>query len=454
MPTRQFEPSPVSASDDVVWPALANPQGTAILSLLYQLGQSQWQDARQIESLQLEQLNPLLEHAWAHVPWHRGRLSDAGWMPGIALTRAAFSALPIMTRADIQKNGEALYANALPKAHGRILVGRTSGSTGQPMQFLSTELNSLFWDAFTLRESLWHKRDFTQPLAVIRPGVKAESHAGWGRPFNAYHTGNFEQIPIDTPLSEQISWLIRNQPGYLLSTPNHLATLAEGFRSRGKILPSLQQLRTFGVTVEPRIRELCRSVFGVEIADMYSTTECGYLAFQCPESGHFHVQAESALVEVLREDGMACAPGETGRVVVTALHNFAMPLIRYDLGDFAEVGATCSCGRGLPVLNRIVGRVRNRARHPDGQLFWPSLASLTFFFDLPVRQWQIIQDRNDHLTVRLAVFRPLDTGEESRIAAELAQAFGWSFPVSFEYLNEFPLPANGKFEDFISLVTS
>src|SRR3546814_5152572 len=83
---------------------------------------------------------------------------------------------------------------------------------------------------------------------------------------------------------------------------------------------------------------LAREVWGLKIVDMYSTQEIGYLAFQCPQHDHYHVQAEAALVEVLNEAGESCRPGEIGQVVTTPLLNFAMPMIRYAVGDLAEVG--------------------------------------------------------------------------------------------------------------------
>src|SRR6185295_14515719 len=99
--------------------------------------------------------------------------------------------------------------------------------------------------------------------------------------------------------------------------------------------------------------------WGVGVVDVYSSEECGQIALQCPEHEQYHVQSESVLVEVLDDEGRPCAPGTIGRVVLTTLQNFAMPLIRYDIGDFAEPGPACPCGRALPVLTRIVGRVRN-----------------------------------------------------------------------------------------------
>jgi phenylacetate-CoA ligase len=102
------------------------------------------------------------------------------------------------------------------------------------------------------------------------------------------------------------------------------------------------------------------------MVDMYTCQEAGYLALQCPDHPHYHVQSENVLLEVVDDQGLPCAPGEVGRVLVTSLNNFATPLIRYEIGDYAEVGAACSCGRGLPVLKRIMGRYRNLLTLPDG----------------------------------------------------------------------------------------
>jgi phenylacetate-CoA ligase len=115
-------------------------------------------------------------------------------------------------------------------------------------------------------------------------------------------------------------------------------------------------VQSLGGGLSAEARNACREAWGVPLAHIYRAEEVGPLALQCPEHEHFHVQSEQALVEVLDAQGMACAPGETGRVVATPLNNFAMPLIRYEVGETAEVGAPCACGRGLPVLTRIMDR--------------------------------------------------------------------------------------------------
>src|SRR3546814_10844500 len=115
---------------------------------------------------------------------------------------------------------------------------------------------------------------------------------------------------------------------------------------RGIAFPRLREVRTLSELLPPETRRLCRDVWGLKIADLYSTQEAGYLALQCPEHEHYHVQSEAVLLEVLDEEDRPCRPGEVGRVVVTPLTNFAMPMIRYAVGDLDEVGAPCPCGRG------------------------------------------------------------------------------------------------------------
>jgi phenylacetate-CoA ligase len=140
----------------------------------------------------------------------------------------------------------------------------------------------------------------------------------------------------------------------IVTPPSNLAALAEQARSDNIQLPSLKYLKTMGEVVSPEIRDICREVWGLKVVDIYSCRELNILGLQCPETDHYHVQSERIILEVLDKDGRPCGLGETGRVVLTDLHNYAMPFIRYEIGDFAEVGGDCICGRSLPVLTRVL----------------------------------------------------------------------------------------------------
>ena len=164
-----------------------------------------------------------------------------------------------------------------------------------------------------------------------------------------------------------------------------------------------------------------------------------------------HVQAENVLVEILLEDGSACAPGEVGRVVVTDLHNFAMPLIRYAIGDYAEAGGACPCGRGLPVIRRIAGRASNMAIDAQGRRYWPFVGSKTWI-NTPITQRQMVQLTRSHIEVRYVAPRDLAPAEMASVRDGIVAALRHPFECSFVRVAEIARAPGAKYEDFISRV--
>ncbi len=186
------------------------------------------------------------------------------------------------------------------------------------------------------------------------------------------------------------------------------------------------------------------------MTDCYSSQEIGYLTLECPDAPLHHIMSEAVIVELLRDDGTPCGEGELGRVVVTDLHNFATPMIRYAIGDYAEAGPPCPCGRGLPTLKRIVGRERNLLRLADGRRHWPLVGGLNFRDVAPVSQYQVIQHSFEGVELRLVCERPLTAGEEADLIAMMLAALGHDFAIDLSYFEDrLPRGANGKFEEFI-----
>ena len=160
------------------------------------------------------------------------------------------------------------------------------------------------------------------------------------------------------------------------------------------------------------------------------------------------------MVEVLDDAGEPCAPGEVGRVVVTDLHNFATPLIRYELRDHAEVGEACACGRGLPTLRRFLGRRRNMVVLPDGRRQWPEVGFAQYRGIAPIRQYQLVQIAPEEVEVRLVVEGgTLSEDQETRLSALIQTALRHPFGLRFKYSEtELPHTRSGKFEEFVCLV--
>ena len=182
--------------------------------------------------------------------------------------------------------------------------------------------------------------------------------------------------------------------------------------------------------------------------------EMGYLALQCPLHDHYHVMSENIILEVLNENNQPCQTGEIGRVLITNLHNFHTPLIRYELGDMAEVGEACACGRTLPVLKRIFGRKRNRLILPSGESRFAYLGEHGQFekaCGVKPREFQFVQTDLENIEVKL-VIDPLNKKQEKALAKLVNENFGYPFKVSFSYHDHIERGPSGKFEEFISLV--
>jgi phenylacetate-CoA ligase len=432
------------------WPPVSNGQNALLFALLRQFEETQWQPPALLSAMQHRQLHSLAVHAQNYSPHFRDRLARAGLTPDDLLLPEGLRRLPELRRRELQGAAD-LFCSEVPAGHAPLTEGRTSGSTGEPVVVKSTAINRFDWFALTLREHLWHRRDAMARFCAIRPGFAAPRRGGdWGLPFSAFsHSGPFLGLPITTDIDRQIDELVAFAPEILLVYPSNLAAILRRCAVRGIGLPTLRHIQTVGETLPPQLRDQVRDATGLEIADIYSSTEAGYIACTCPQSGLYHV-VETVLVEILDAGGAPCAEGEVGRVVVSDLRNFATPLIRYDIGDYAQAGPPCPCGRGLPTLRRLHGRERNLILMPDGTRHWPLVGFARFREIAPVIQYQLIQDGRESVEVRLVVARALTQSEEDALAAHIREALGFAFALCFVYFDrQIPLGANGKFEEFV-----
>jgi phenylacetate-CoA ligase len=252
-------------------------------------------------------------------------------------------------------------------------------------------------------------------------------------------------------VADQVAFLQRLDPEYVLTPPSNLRLIVAHCRVNGIRLPRLRAVWTLSEVVEDGLREDCRAVLGARIVHNYSTAEAGYLALQCPDhEQHVHVCAETVLLEVVDAQGHACAPGEVGRVLLTPLHNFAMPLLRYEVGDEAEVGPPCPCGRGLPVLRAVVGRTLDRLLLPDGTERRAELRHYRLARDPRVIEYQVVQRSLERVEILLVLTAPLDRRDEDALRALAREELGEGFHIDLTAVASIPRTAAGKLRPFMS----
>ena len=407
-----------------------------------------------LEEYQLSLMGRLLAHAYETVPFYRARLADVGYQPGQPATRKLWQQLPVLRRSEVQDQRDALKSTRMPRNDDNSFKVTTSGSTGTPLTVWRSGHQALILQAIVLRKLIWADCDFRLKFGAIvldRSSTSVcTSIPDWGHPAAlAYETGPGASIGNRSTPEEIAEWLVREQPDYLNIAPTLLKEVCFHFLDRGRTPLRLRGIMAHGEIVGPDVRELARRAFGLELFASYGANEVGTIAIQCPEHQHYHVQAETTLVEVLDDDGTPCGPGDTGTVVLTPLHGYASPLLRYEVGDRAVVGSPCPCGRPHPVLTQVVGRTRDCIVLPSGKRRYCYFLSVAFWEFGDLRQFQIIQRSLYDLEVRLVVRQRLTPDTEAEFARRIKTATSDHFSVSLTYHDSIPLPPSGKFQDIV-----
>ncbi|MGE0667638.1 MAG: phenylacetate--CoA ligase family protein [Sphingomonadales bacterium] len=442
-----------SHSKSMLWPAVIDPRDAQVFAYLTQIERSQWHRPDQLRRLQSLQLTARLRHAARHSAFFAPRLAGREIDRGNALE--VLASLPPLTRADMQSHADEIHCQA-PEDHGVVRTLRTSGSSGQPVEVRCTAACFALRAAFTIRSIGWRAMDMRKTVAAIRASVKTGTadepvqYQGWGSHMSAlFHTGKALGLPIQVPVTEQLEFLERYKPAYLITYPSNLRALLDQSPEKPS---SLECLISIGETLHPEIADDVRSKWGIPIYDDYSSEELGTIASQCPH-GNLHCSAESLIVEVIDEEGSPCAPGQVGRVVVTDMANFASAMLRYEIRDYAEVGEPCGCKRGLPTLKRIVGRERNMMVLPGGQRFWPQFGMRDPEVTRLVRQYQFVQTALDRLEMKVAADQTLTNEQRGWLVGVVRKRLGHPFRIDIEQVEgEIPKGPNGKFHEFVCLV--
>ncbi|MCT7358895.1 MAG: hypothetical protein COB09_07040 [Thalassobium sp.] len=433
--------------------SIPTPEEATTIAMQIRLQQSERLSSEQRSVLQQQSVQALLQHALNTVPYYQQHPAIMAMNGNIQWDK-----FPLLTRTQLQRNEKELLSTQPPAEHGRHFEFRSSGSTGRPVQTWSTEHAQVYWRAFTLRDHLWAGRNMNASLAAIKflpvdearyPGQQGDR---WGKSAAALgFRAPAGLLNSSEPLDVQYRWLCERQPQYLVTYPSVLQELAR-IQLREKRLNSLHNVSSIGENLPPSLRDLVHRAFGCRVHDVYSSQEVGYMALQCPHHDHYHIQLENCLLEVLDDNNQPCAPGQIGRVVITQLHNYLMPLIRYEIGDYAIPGESCDCGITLPVLQRIIGRTRNLVTYPDGRKSWPAYNPMALMELFPQASFQLEQLSLEELQLNLQT--PVTPGEEDYMQARriICDAIGHDFQIRICQVEQLPRSAGGKFEEFISRI--
>jgi len=419
--------------------------------------QTQYLSAEELRDLQWRRLVRLVGQAYEHCPFYQRRFREAGIRPHDLRCPEDLRALPPLEKGEIQEHNAEMVARNWPR--GDLIFNQTGGSTGTPLSFCMSRDRYCSRAAATLRHNAW---------AGWRPGDKAALI--WGaprdRPTPGWHSRLRdcllrEPIWLDAShlteqrLAEFHLALWRHRPHVILAYSRALVLFARYLRAEGLTPWRPKALVTSAEVLEDDERVLLEEVFGCRVFNRYGCREVSVIASECSAHSGLHVMAEGLYLEIETPRGPA-VPGEVGSILVTDLLNQAMPLIRYRIGDMgAWAAGPCSCGRQLPRLGAIAGRVTDFLVGADGQLVSGAALTINVVARRPsLGQVQIRQTRRGAVEYRIRPGRGFDPMADLEYLRQTTCAYlGPNTEVEMQTVAQLPNEASGKFLFSRSTVT-
>ena len=417
-----------------------------------ELERTQWLPRDELKQLQEARLQRLLKHAYKNVPYYQSLFDEEGLKPGDIRTTEDLRKLPILTKDNVRRNFNELVAQNYDK--NQMKIASTGGTTGEPLKFYVPRDRGQSWGA------LWRGLHWYG----FEPGDKwAEI---WSHPFKE---------TILTNMSQKLSQLLRRfiflsafeltegqmqlfayrikkfKPRYLIAYPSAAYILAEYIKQQSIDITSLRVVVTTAEKLYDYERETIKETFGCDVFEYYGGGEVLSMAYECPEHHGLHISAENVILEIVRDDGQPSHPGEMGRIVVTDLNNYAMPFIRYENGDLGILSAIdCPCGRGLPLLESVEGRIADVIVTKDGFISSPILT--TIFKNLRVRQYQITQESGEEIFIKIMKGEGYSQEDTDYIVNTMHQYVGDDMRIQIQFVDSIPLTMAGKRRVVISKV--
>jgi phenylacetate-CoA ligase len=436
----------------------AVPLGLRFVDALNEMRRVQWSSTEDLQARSEARLGSLLKHAAENVPFYQE----------LHVKPDEFHTFPILAKADYRQHElEKFWAVNVDPA---LRIDRkTSGSTGQPFQFsLDRRALPIIFASHLFYDS-WHGLEPFDPyVRIVSPvpsAAKLPSTAPAGVRLKASITSRMQQLYEKYTQEKIFVWEIDSQrvadvwrrlekfrPKFVMGYTSSLATLADALLQNNlRLSRPVRGVITIAETLTPNRKRLIEEYFRAPIINRYGLREFGsWSAQSCPESpDQFHINTELVVCEILRPDGTPCAPGERGCVVLTDLHNFARPFIRYDTGDLAVAGAgKCACGRGFPLLGAIEGRSLECLRTPSGAEIGPTVLGHFLFvyhgYVDAVRHYQLVQESADRVRFLIVPGRDWDEETRSRLQADLSSLLGNEMELEIQTVAEIRAEKSGK----------
>ena len=416
------------------------------LNELKSLESTQWLAPESVQALQWSKLASLLEHAYDNVPYYRSVMQNHDVHPADLVRLRSLEPLPILDRDTITRHPELLLAENVSRK--RLVPNNTGGSTGEPLQFYDDRPGLSSTQASKWRAERWCGAEIGDRRAYL-----------WGSNFDVSAVGGIKGRARSWLLNTLMlpAWQLREdnatkfwhqvakfRPPLLIGYAGALYQWVQLLGNSAGAIPGLKGIIAGAESLYDEWRDAIEGKLGVPVYNQYGGRDIKFVAQECTEHHGMHVASENCLVEVVR-DGSAVAPGELGEILITRLDNWAMPFIRYRVGDLGVFSQeSCPCGRGLPTLATIEGRSQDVIVGTNGKtlsgLFFPHLMK-----DCPeIKEFQVHQVSPTRLVTYIVTHQSGILRSRSRIESVVKEHLGKDVQMEFEIVKSIPMTPSGK----------
>ncbi|HDZ21306.1 hypothetical protein LCGC14_0181350 [marine sediment metagenome] len=427
--------------------------GPTFRKFLASLQESEWWSLAELKNYQDERLRFVIAYAYKNVPFYREVMDERKLIPADIRTAEDLPKLPILTKNILRDRAADLISRAIPPK--KMTIGHTGGTTGKSLTlYYDKDSIPMFWAAGwrqRMRFGLALNDEYAGfagrnvvPLNVMAPPF-------WRRnlPLHQTYISCHHMTQKNMPILAR--YLQKRKITYYVGYPSVIYLFSQYLIETGQQLPHPPKvIYNVAETLLPHQRRSMQEAFGPDchITDQYGASEYVVNISAC-QMDRFHVDMEYGVSEFVPLVNM---PSNVRRIVGTGLWNLAMPLIRYDIGDIATLpedpSEECSCGRKLPMVDKIDGRIESYIITPDGR----QAGRLDFLFkDSPgIEEAQLIQSELKSVTIKIVKNDKYHAKDEEKLLADLKTYLGPVIRFDLEYVDEIPRTANGKFRQIVS----
>ena len=441
-------------SKNIFFPLWEIKDGSHRLKYLKELSASQWWSPEALRQQQWQRLCKIVKYAYDHCPYYRTCYDNLGF-DGILRNWEDFRRLPLLTKRDIRDNTSHLLSSEFNRLD--LVESKTGGSTGTALVIYCDKRCQELRNAAEMRSHYWGGREMGAKFAAI-----------WGNPPIA---DTFKKkirnllldrvIYLDTMNIDEksvcsfVDRCRQEKPTVIFGHAHSIYILAIYLRKMSIEKFSLKGIITTSMMLLEAERQVIEDVFSCQVTNLYGCEEVGLIACECEQHKGLHLNTDHLIVEFLKEDGTEALPGEESNIIVTDLINHGMPFIRYrieDTGIFSD--QLCSCGRGLPIMERIAGRQADFLKRPDGSLVaGVSLVERTLTSIPGIEQMQLIQSQLDLIQVKIVKDKNFTRECEIRLKEELCNVFGQKVVIEISYVLGLDKTVQGKYRFAVCNIT-